>query len=92
MDCQIQVCTVLKCFPDSAVRAFVNMPRANTDLLTTPKVINLHFLSVKARIEFKICFLAHTTFLSTEPRYIKNLLQAVMISSFCRLTSSGYTI
>ena len=44
---------------------------------------------MKARIEYKICLLAHKSLLTGEPRYIKNLLQPVPNSSLC---SSTYNI
>ena len=65
---------------NAAVRIIMNMPRYSTDRIT-PRAIELHFLPVKARIEYKICLLAHKSLLSGEPRYLKNLLQPVPISS-----------
>ena len=70
-----------------AVRIIVNIPRYNTDRIT-PRAVELHFLSVKARVEFKICFLADKSFLSGEPRYIRNPLQPVLISSIRSSTSN----
>ena len=72
---------------NAAVRIIVNMLRYSTDRIT-PGAIELHFLPVKARIEFKICLLAHKSLLSGEPQYIKNLLQPVPISSLRSSTSN----
>ena len=58
----------------------MNMPRYSTERIT-PRAIELHFLPVKARFEFKICLLAHKSLLSSKPRYFKKLLQPVPISS-----------
>ena len=46
---------VLQMILNSAVRIIVNMPRFSTDKIT-PKAIKLHFLPVKAGIEFRITF------------------------------------
>ena len=65
---------------NSAVRIIVLMPRYSTERYT-PRAIELNFLHVKARFEFKICLSAHKSSLSGKSRYIKNLLQPVPISS-----------
>ena len=65
---------------NAAVRIIMKMPRYSTDRIT-PRTIELHFLPVKAGIEYRICLLAHKPLLSDEPRYLKNLLQKVPISS-----------
>ena len=72
---------------NAAVWIIVNMPRYSTDKIT-PSAIELHFLPVKARIEYIACPLAHKYLLSGEPRYIKDLLQLVPTSSFCTSTTN----
>ena len=74
-------------FLNVAVRIFVNMPKYGTDRVT-PRTIELHFLPVKARIEYKICLPAHNSLLSGGPRYIKKPSQAVHISSLRSSTSN----
>ena len=55
----------------------------------TQRAKELHFLHVKARIEFKIlCLLAIKSLISGEPRYVKNLLQPISISSLGSSTSN----
>ena len=71
---------------NAAVRIIVNKPRYSTDRIT-PRGTELHFLVVKARIEYKICLLAHISLLSGEPRYTRNRLQPVPISSLRSSTS-----
>ena len=67
---------VLQMKLNAAVITFVNMARYSTDRIT-PRTIEMHFMPVKARIEFKICLLAHKSSLSSERRYIKNLLHKI---------------
>ena len=71
----------------AVVRVIVIMPRYSTDRIT-PRAIELHFLAVKARTEYKVCLLAHKSSLTGEPRYIKNLLQPVPNSSLRSSTSN----
>ena len=47
---------------NAAVRIIVHMPRYSTDTITQ-RAIELHFLPVKVRIDFKICLLAHKSLL-----------------------------
>ena len=72
---------------NAAVKIIVILPRLTTDRVT-PRAIELHFLPMVARIEFKIFLLAHKSLLSGESRYIKNLLQPALISSLLSLTSN----
>ena len=65
---------------NAALRIIVNMSKNSTERITL-WAICLHFLPVKARIEYKICSFAHKSLLSGEPWYIKNLLQPVPIWS-----------
>ena len=58
-----------------------SVPRQSTYGIT-PRLIELRFLPVTARIKYKICSLANKSLLSGEPRYIEILLQPVLISSF----------
>ena len=67
-------------FLSAAVRFIVNKPRYNTEWIT-PRAFELHFLPVKARIEYNICLLAHKYILSGGLRHINNLLQPVLVSS-----------
>ena len=52
------------------------------------KTNDLHFSPVKARIEVKISLLVHKSLLLVEPRYIKNMLQWVLISILRSAVSS----
>ena len=45
------------------MRIIGNMPRLSTERVT-PRAIELHFLLVKAKVELKICLLAHKSLLS----------------------------
>ena len=65
---------------NAAVRIIVNMPRFSTERVT-PKAIELHFLPIKARIEYKICLLVHKTLLSGQPKYLFSLLKPVTNSN-----------
>ena len=47
---------------NAAVRITVNMSMYSTERIT-PRAIELNFLPVKARKEFKICLLAHKSLL-----------------------------
>ena len=51
----------------------------------TTALIDLHWLPVAARIEFKICVLAYRSLNSTAPAYISDMLQPV--SSLQRQTN-----
>ena len=66
----------LQMISNAAVRLIVNMPRFSIERIT-PKAIQLHFLPIKARIEFKICLLVHKALLSGEPKYLFDLLKPV---------------
>ena len=72
---------------NGAVRIIANMPRYSTERIT-PRANELYFLPVKARIELKICLLAHKSLLSGEPRYIEIQSQPVPISSLCNSISN----
>ena len=78
-------------FLNATVKIIVKRPRYSTDRIT-PRAIEIHFLPVKAIIEYKICLLAHESLLSGEPRYIKNLLEPIPISSHRSSTSNRYMI
>ena len=52
------------------------MPKYNTDRITKRAIV-LHFLPIKARVEFKLCLLGHKCLLSGETLYIEKLLQPV---------------
>ena len=47
---------------------------------TTPYVIKLHWLPVRARIEFKICLLAFKVLKYGEPRYLADNFQNVHVA------------
>ena len=47
----------------------------------TPMCIDLHFLPVKARIQYKICLLAHKAIHTGDPRYLADLLSYREIST-----------
>ena len=63
------------------------MPRYNT-VRMTQNGVEIYFLPVKPRIEYKKYLSAHKSLLFGEPRYSKNLLQPVQISSLRSSTSN----
>ena len=65
---------------NAAVRTICNMPRFSIERVT-PKAIELHFLPVKARIEFKICLLVHKALISGQPKYLFDMLKPVTNSN-----------
>ena len=65
---------------NAAVRIIGDMPRFSIEGVT-PKAIELHFLPVKARIEFKICLLDHKALLSGRHEYLFVLLKPVTNSN-----------
>ena len=73
---------------NSAARLIVNMPRFSRDRIT-PKCIDLHFLPIKARIEFKICLLTFKAIKYGKPSYLSDLLRPYMPESNVQLRSSG---
>ena len=66
----------------------MNMPRFSRDRIT-PKCIDLHFLPIKARIEFKICLLTFKAMKYGKPSYLSDLLKPYMPESNVLLRSSG---
>jgi len=50
---------------------------ANPWELVTPALIKLHWLSIEARVQYKLCLLVHLTTTGKAPDYILNLLQPV---------------
>ena len=73
---------------NSAARLIVNMPRFSRDRIT-PKCIDLHFLPIKARIEFKICLLTFKAIKHGKPSYLADLLKPYVPESNVQLRSSG---
>ena len=73
---------------NSAARLVVNLPRFSHDRIT-PICIQLHFLPVKARIEFKICLLIFKALKYGQPSYVSNLLKPFEPASNVQLRSIG---
>ena len=65
------------------------MPRYSIDRVTS-RATKIPFLPVRSRIEYNICLVAHKSLFSGETRYIKNLLQPVLISSLRSSTSKRF--
>ena len=73
---------------NSAARIVVNWPRFSRNRIT-PVCIQLHFLPVKARIEFKICLLVFKALKYGKPSYISELLKPYIPLSNVQLRNSG---
>ena len=73
---------------NAAVRIAYSMPRFGTKKIS-PKVIDLHFLPIKAKIKFKKCLLAHKVLLSDEPKYSKKKILQTVPTSGLRISSSN---
>ena len=73
---------------NSAARLIVNMPRFSHHRIT-PKCIDLHFLPIRARIEFKICLLIFKAMKHGQPSYLSALLKPYIPESNVQLRSSG---
>ena len=73
---------------NSAARLVVNLPRFSHARIT-PICIKLHFLPVKARIEFKICLLVFKALKYGQPSYVSDLLKPYEHASSVQLRSIG---
>ena len=73
---------------NSAARLVVNLPRFSHARIT-PICIKLHFLPVKARIEFKICLLVFKALKYGQPSYVSDLLKPYEHASNFQLRSIG---
>ena len=73
---------------NSAARLVANLPRFS-HVRITPICIQLHFLPVKARIEFKICLLVYKALKYGQPSYLLKLLPPYVTASTVQLRSSG---
>ena len=73
---------------NSAARLVVNLPRFS-QVRITPICIQLHFLPVKARIEFKICLLVYKALKYGQPSYLSELLRPYEPESTVQLRSGG---
>ena len=73
---------------NSAARLVVNWPRFSHARIT-PICIKLHFLPVKARIEFKICLLVFKALKYGQPSYVSDLLKPYENESNVQLRSIG---
>ena len=73
---------------NSAARLVVKLPRFSHDRIT-PICIQLHFLPVRARIEFKICLLVFKALYYGQPSYLSKLLIPFQPASNVQLRSSG---
>ena len=58
----------LSMIQNAAVGNIFNMPRFTTER-SSPNASEIIFLAIKARVEIKICLLAHKAFLSDEAKY-----------------------
>ena len=58
---------------NNAARVITGMPRYSRERIT-PINISLHFLPIKARIQYKLCLLTFKAMNHGEPRYLKELL------------------
>jgi len=56
----------------------------------TPALRELHWLSVTARIKYKLCLLAHEVTIGQAPKYIADLTPVAEISSRCALHASAH--
>ena len=73
---------------NSAARLIVNLPRFSRERIT-PICIDLHFLPIRARIEFKICLLTFKTLKFGQPSYLSDLLKPYVPESNVQLRSGG---
>ena len=73
---------------NDAARLIVNWPRFSHNRIT-PVCIQLHFLPVKARIEYKICLLTYKALKYGQPYYLSELLKPFEPSSNVELRSRG---
>ena len=73
---------------NSAARLVVNLPRFS-HVRITPICIQLHFLPVRARIEFKICLLVFKVLKYGQPLYLSDLLKPYEHASSVQLRSIG---
>ena len=73
---------------NSAARLVVNLPRFSRERIT-PICMELHFLPLKARMEYKICLLAYKAIKFQQPRYLSMLLKPYENSSGLELRSNG---
>ena len=83
--------TVLHSFQmllNSAARVIYQMPRFSRERIT-PKCIELHFLPIKARIEYKICILTYKALNFESPAYLADLLKPHEIISDMQLRNTG---
>jgi hypothetical protein len=58
---------------------------------TTPYLIRLHWLPIKARIEFKLCLVTYKVLNSKQPLYLYNLLHSHSVDINMDLRSSDDT-
>ncbi|KXJ21595.1 hypothetical protein AC249_AIPGENE18039 [Exaiptasia diaphana] len=61
-------------FPGKNISLLMSQP-AETQTISTPILINLHWLPVEFRIKFKILLLVFKALYSTAPIYIQELVQ-----------------
>ena len=73
---------------NSAIRVIKGLPRFSRERIT-PLAIELHFLPIKARIEYKIALLAHKALIFGQPHYLSSLLEPYTTASGVELRSSG---
>jgi len=48
----------------------------------TPALIELHWLPITARVQYKLCLLVHSAVVGTAPDYLKNMLYPVSERAF----------
>ena len=73
---------------NSAARIIVRMPHYSRERIT-PVCIDLHFLPLKARIEYKLCLLVYKALNFNQPRYLADLLSPFRTESVVELRSTG---
>ena len=78
----------LQMLQNSAARVIHRMPRFSRDRIT-PICIDLHFLPVRARIEYKICLLTFKALKFKSPAYLSDLLRESVLETSLELRSAG---
>ena len=84
----LPACTLhpLQMVLNSAARIIAQIPRFSYQSIT-PVCINLHFLPIKARIEYKICLLTYKAIKSGQPPYLAELLKTREVHTDMQLRS-----
>ena len=62
---------------NAAARLISSATSGHGTTYVTPALIELHWLPITARVQYKLCLLVHSAVVGTAPDYLKNMLHPV---------------